>query len=311
MTASRDPAVVSVIVPCYNQAHYLAEAVNSVMSQTLDLWELIIVNDGSTDDTREVATSFAQADPRVRYVEQRNRGVSAARNRGLDLATGRYVQFLDSDDFIAPTKLAVQVELLGRDATAKPSIAYCDYCFCEASDSSKLITHGRFNEPRFILRRPLCDLAARWETDLSIPIHAFLFDVRLFRDLGIRFDETLPNHEDWDCWLQLFAIDPPLLHSDARLATYRKQGRSMSGNCTLMWKGVEMVCEKQQKAFSHDAEIRALLAAKREDMRRVYQRVKAEHAWERLPEAFRRGFEKNVPWLLQRAVFRLLGGWLR
>jgi len=307
LTAFRDPAVVSVIVPCYNQAHYLAEAVNSVMSQTLDLWELIIVNDGSTDDTREVATSFAQADPRVRYVEQRNRGVSAARNRGLDLATGRYVQFLDSDDFIAPTKLAVQVELLRRDATARPSIAYCDYVFCDANDSSKLITHGQLNEPRFILRRPLCDLAARWETELSIPIHCFLFDIRLFRDRGIRFDETLPNHEDWDCWLQLFAIDPPLLHSDAKLATYRKQGRSMSSNRALMLKGVEMVCEKQQNAFSHDAEIRALLAAKREEMRRVYERVKAEQVWRRLPEAFRKVFEKHVPWLLQRAVFRLLG----
>lgn len=307
MTASRDRALVSVIVPCYNQAHYLGQAVNSVMNQTLDLWELIIVNDGSTDNTREVAMSFAEADDRVRYVEQHNRGVSAARNRGLELATGRYIQFLDSDDFIAPTKFAVQVELLRRDATAKPSIAYCDYSFCDATDSSKLITHGQLNEPRFILRRPLCDLAARWETDLSIPIHSFLFDIRLFRDRGIRFDETLPNHEDWDCWLQLFAIDPPLLHSDARLATYRKQARSMSSNRALMWKGMEMVCEKQQNAFSHNAEIRALLAAKREDMRRVYQRLAAEQVWQRLPEAFRKWFEKNVPWPLQRVVFRLLG----
>jgi len=70
---------------------------------------------------------------------------------------------------------------------------------------------------------------------------------------------------------------------------------------------VEMVCEKQQNAFSHDAEIRALLAAKREEMRRVYERVKAEQVWRRLPEAFRKVFEKHVPWLLQRAVFRLLG----
>jgi glycosyltransferase involved in cell wall biosynthesis len=307
LIASRDRALVSVIMPCYNQAHYLGEAVNSVVNQTLDLWELIIVNDGSTDNTREVATSFAQADPRIHYVEQHNRGLSAARNRGLELATGQYIQFLDSDDLIAPTKFAIQVEQLRRDTTAKPSIAYCDYSFCDANDSSKLITHGQLNEPRFILRRPLCDLAARWETDLSIPIHSFLFDIRLFRDRGIRFDETLPNHEDWDCWLQLFAIDPPLLHSDARLATYRKHARSLSSNRALMWKGMEMVCEKQQNAFSHDAEIRALLAAKREDMRRVYQRLKADQVWQRLPEAFRKRFEKNVPWVLQRAVFRLLG----
>jgi glycosyltransferase involved in cell wall biosynthesis len=307
LAVSCDQPLVSVIVPCYNQARYLAQAVESVMHQTLDQWEVIIVNDGSNDNTREVATAFAQADPRVHYVEQGNRGVSAARNRGLDLAKGRYIQFLDSDDFIAPTKLEVQVGLLRRDATAEPSVAYCDYFFCDASDSSKLITHGQVSEPRFILRRPLCDLATRWETDLSIPIHCFLFDIRLFRDRGIRFDETLPNHEDWDCWLQLFAIDPPLLHSAARLATYRKQGRSMSSDRSLMWKGMEMVCEKQQKAFSHDAEIHALLAAKREDMRRVYQKSKAEQVWQHFPEAFRKCFERHVPWPLQRAVFRLLG----
>lgn len=294
-------------MPCYNQARYLGQAVKSVMSQTLGQWELIIVNDGSTDNTRDVALAFAVADDRVRYVEQHNRGLSAARNRGLDLAAGQYIQFLDSDDLIAPNKFAVQVDLLRRDGTAKPSIAYCDYFFCDANDPSKLITHGPMNEPRFILRRPLCDLAARWESELSIPVHSFLFDIRLFRDRGIRFDEALPNHEDWDCWLQLFAIDPPLLHSDAKLATYRKHARSLSSNRALMWTGLEMVCEKQQNAFSHDAEIRALLVAKREDMRRFYQRLKAERTWERLPESFRRSFEKNVPWLLQRAVFRLLG----
>jgi glycosyltransferase involved in cell wall biosynthesis len=281
------------------------------MDQTLDLWKLIIVNDGSTDNTREVALSFAEADDRVHYVEQDNRGLSAARNRGLELARGQYIQFLDSDDFIAPTKFAIQLDLLRRDATAKPSIAYCDYFSCDANDSSKLIRHGPLNEPRFILRRPLCDLAARWETDLSIPIHSFLFDIRLFRDRGIRFDETLPNHEDWDCWLQLFAIDPPLLHSEEKLAIYRLHERSMSRNRALMWKGMEMVCRKQEKAFSHDVEIRGLLATKREEMRRIYQRLKAEDAWERFPEAFRKRFEKNVPWPVQRSVFRLLGRWSR
>jgi glycosyltransferase involved in cell wall biosynthesis len=307
LPASRELPLVSVIVPCFNQARFLGEAVNSVLNQTLRLWELIIVNDGSTDDTRGVALSFAEADGRVQYVEQRNRGLSGARNRGLELATGQYVQFLDSDDFIAPSKFAIQVELLQRDATARASVAYCNYSFSGANDSRGLTARQNWTEPSFILRRPLCDLAARWETELSIPIHSFLFDVRLFRDRRIRFDETLPSHEDWDCWLQLFAIDPPLLHSEEKLATYRLHEGSASGNRALMWKGMEMVCRKQEKAFSHDPEIRALLATKREEMRQIYQRLKADEAWERFPEVFRKPFERNVPWIVQRALFRFLG----
>ena len=307
LTASRDQALVSVIVPCYNQAHYLGHAVNSVVNQTMDLWELIIVNDGSTDNTREVALSFAGTDDRVHYVEQRNRGLSAARNRGLEFATGQYIQFLDADDLIAPTKFAIQVEQLRRDPTSRPSVAYCDYWFLDPSDPSGLITRRGWSEPRFILRRPLCDFVARWETELSIPPHAFLFDTRLFRDRQIRFDETLPNHEDWDCWLRLFASDPPLLHSEEKLATYRRHEGSMSRNRALMWKGVKMVCRKQEKLFDRDAEIRALLGAKREEMRRVYRRWKAEEAWERLPQAFRKRLERCLPWPVQRALFWILG----
>ena len=121
------------------------------------------------------------------------------------------------------------------------------------------------------------------------------------------FDETLPNHEDWDCWLRLFALDPPLLHSDKKLAIYRIQERSMSRNIALMWKGVEMVCKKQEIAFPHDTETRALLVAKRESMRRIYQELKVEQARKRFPLALREYFEKHVPWPIQRAVYRFLG----
>ena len=94
------PAV-SVIIPCYNHAHYLCRAVQSVLAQTYADWEAIIVDDGSTDNTREVATRFS--DPRVRYIYQENRGLSAARNTGISAAQGSYLAFLDADDELEPT----------------------------------------------------------------------------------------------------------------------------------------------------------------------------------------------------------------
>lgn len=91
-----DRCIISIIIPCYNHAHYLPFAVQSVLAQTCAQWEAIVVDDGSTDDTRTVAARFS--DPRVRYHYQENQGLSAARNAGIRIARGDYLAFLDADD---------------------------------------------------------------------------------------------------------------------------------------------------------------------------------------------------------------------
>jgi len=104
-TASCRP-VVSVIIPCYGQAMYLPEAIESVVAQTDPSWEAIIVNDGSPDDTAVVARRLvAVHGPRIRHIEQSNARVSAARNAGIRVAAGRYILPLDADDRLAPTML--------------------------------------------------------------------------------------------------------------------------------------------------------------------------------------------------------------
>lgn len=101
MTRTRPPQPqVSVIVPVYNQEQYLEECISSIRRQTLAEWECIIVNDGSSDSSGEIARRFSEEDSRIRCFEQENRGVSSARNLGMRHASGRYLCFVDGDDFI-------------------------------------------------------------------------------------------------------------------------------------------------------------------------------------------------------------------
>ena len=95
---------VSVIVPVYNQCHYLGNAIGSALAQTYEDLEVVVVDDGSTDDTVLVTASFA--DPRVRYIRQENRGLSAARNTGIQHSRGAFLTFLDSDDWFLRTSCA-------------------------------------------------------------------------------------------------------------------------------------------------------------------------------------------------------------
>src|SRR5215218_2770225 len=94
----REGGLVSVVIPCYNQAHFLDEAIESVLSQSYTNFEVIVVDDGSEDETARVASGYALEDPRVCLIRQQNRGLAGARNRGLAEARGEYVVFLDSDD---------------------------------------------------------------------------------------------------------------------------------------------------------------------------------------------------------------------
>src|SRR5918995_1252705 len=108
--------LVSVVIPCYNQAHFLVEAIESVLAQSYPRFEIVVVDDGSTDDTSEVAARY----PGVRYVYQNNQGVSAARNSGLARSEGEYVVFLDADDRLLPEALEAGLRCL----EARPECAF-------------------------------------------------------------------------------------------------------------------------------------------------------------------------------------------
>ena len=103
---------VSVIIPCYNYGHFLRESIDSVIRQSYPHWECIIIDDGSGDNTREVADALCRQDSRIKYIHQPNQGAAAARNRGLRQSTGEFVQFLDADDLLESEKFLQQVRYL-------------------------------------------------------------------------------------------------------------------------------------------------------------------------------------------------------
>lgn len=121
---------ISVVVPTYNCANYIAEALTSVLHQTLSPCEILVIDDGSTDNTAEVVAAFN--DSRIRYLKQENAGVSAARNYGLECASGNFIAFLDADDRWLPTMLERQYATLSKD----PELVFCFTNFIRFDDPS-------------------------------------------------------------------------------------------------------------------------------------------------------------------------------
>ena len=108
---------ISVIIPCYNYGRYLGETLDSVIAQDFSNWECLIIDDGSTDNTFEVVKEFIQQDKRIQYQFKKNGGLSDARNFGLKLAKGKFIQFLDADDLICEKKFTHQLDVFKKDTT--------------------------------------------------------------------------------------------------------------------------------------------------------------------------------------------------
>jgi glycosyltransferase involved in cell wall biosynthesis len=250
---------ISIIIPAYNQAKYLPDAINSIIDQSFEDWECIIVNDGSSDNTREVVNPYL-GNRKFIYIEQHNNGLAATRNRGINESSGRYIQFLDADDVIDHTKLKKQFSILSKHKD--PALSYTDYFSSTEYDLKRPYPEGRYLPPIFLMDDKIHDLILRWETEMSIPIHCFLFDVRLFKDYGIRFDETLPNHEDWDCWMNIFRLNPSIYYIPEKLSTYRIHTDSMVYNWKLMESGYMKALLKQRSTFERRSNEYELLSKK-------------------------------------------------
>lgn len=292
--------LVSIITPAYNRARFLPETLDSVLGQSVTDIECIVVDDGSTDGTKDIMMRYCARDPRVRYLRQENRGPSAARNYGLAEARGRFIQFLDSDDIITTDKFAKQIKQL--DGIKDLALSYCDYRYCSHDDVNKTVSRDNFPPPRFVMQRRLWDIASRWETEFSIPMHCFLFDARFFKERSIRFDEGLPNHNDWDCWMQVFALDPMVFHVPEMLAIYRLHDDSICSDRQKLAIGFTKAIHKQQRIFRHDPVMRHILADKMKKMKRAYSNNQPPAAMMKFRHYANHVYKKLMPWTFQKYI---------
>lgn len=219
--------LVSIIVPCYNQAQYLPETLDSVLAQTYNNWECIIVNDGSPDNTEEIAKVYCDKDQRFKYIYKENGGLSSARNAGLKLIKGSFVQFLDSDDMIDSQKFEKQITSFIQNKNLNISITNY-YSF----DNNLKIYHTTNIWNNKISSDIRHDILFRWDRDFSIPIHCALFKTELIKN--IQFNEQLFSKEDWLFWIEITRDDPRVEYIDEELAFYRFHPESMSQNTNLM-----------------------------------------------------------------------------
>lgn len=191
--------LISIIIPCFNQGCFLNEALDSICTQTYKNWEAIIINDGSTDNTGEVALDYCNRDSRFKYIRKENGGLSAARNTGISSAQGGFIQLLDADDLIEPDKLLTAVEYY-QDNQAANAIFYSSMRYFEHNEPNQLKILGRNNFLAHVELKADDDLTAQTDvikTRNICVISAPLYPREVFNKIGV-FDENLTSLEDWD-----------------------------------------------------------------------------------------------------------------
>lgn len=207
--------LITVVMPAYNARAYIEEAVASVQAQTEPRWELIVLDDGSTDGTRELIAALAQRDGRIRPVyNEANMGVARTRNRGFEMARGKYVALLDSDDAWQPEKLARQIDLAEQTGA---DIIYCGYSIVDE--------HGEKASPDFVVPEHT-DFNAMLTLNVIGCSTALM--TRAVTD-QYRFTTDF-FHEDYVFWLQLLRDGKKAAGLPEPLMIYRRASGSRSFN---------------------------------------------------------------------------------
>lgn len=261
---------VSVVIPTYNSARYVTQAVDSVLNQTYTDFEILVVDDGSTDETAEVMRRY---EPRVRYIRQSNGGVALARNRGIEEASGQYIAFLDADDTWFADKLERQVTALENSSNHR--VCYTAFTVVD-SDLNPL---GTIRSKR--VGSALEDLLLRGNVVGSI---CTLLCERSLLETSGGFDPRLSQCADWDMWVRL-AAETDFLYIDEPTVTYRQHATNMSRNASLLEHDSLYVLEK---GFRMTSVADSIKSRKRSAYARNYMVLAGTYFHARQPKDFLR-----------------------
>lgn len=242
---------VSVIIPCFNAEAFLAETLQSVCGQTYRRLQILVVDDGSTDRTAEIAADCVRRDERVRLLTKPNGGLSSARNFGIDHARGKYVSFVDGDDLWHPSKIGKHVAHLGSDEAI--GVSYSATQFISATGGKlhrRFPKMGNLSDYDLFCRNPVT-------TGSTAVFRREVFEHH-------RFDETLFGYEDVDCWLRIAFAPPAKWRFEGipeLLTLYRVHSQSLSSkfeqqheSAQRAWKKSFEYAPKQARLFASLAE---------------------------------------------------------
>jgi hypothetical protein len=244
---------VTVVIPCFRQAHFLPEAIESVLAQDRGAIEIVVVDDGSPDNVGEVAARY----PGVKYLRQANGGLAAARNAGLAEADGEFLLFLDADDRLLPEAIGRGLEELRADPEAMM-----------AAGTWQLIGEEGEPLPADPPSQPPEAFPALLESCFISTPAAVLYRRELFEQIG-GFDPAVSASADYDLYLRTAARFPVRLHPHV-IADYRRHGANMTRDPELIMAAETTVLERQAPLVADDPELR-------EALRRGVERSRAYH----------------------------------
>ena len=216
----------SIIVPCYNHGHFLSDCLNSVLESNFVDWELIVVNDGSSDQTAVIASAYVNKDSRIRLVTQPNAGLSAARNTGISLARGEFIHFLDADDLVTPSCYDVISKQVSKD---KSDVVVCGYSYVK--DGHLFHTHN--------FKYTTVCLEEFFGSNIAPPV-AFFISRMTVDHIGL-FDVSLKSCEDWDFWIRAVKAGACIRTIQEVAVLYRYVPGSMSRNAFQMYDALKEV----------------------------------------------------------------------
>lgn len=211
--------LVSVITPLYNSERYVAETIESVRAQTYQHWEMLIVDDCSTDSSKEVVRSYSRRDERIALIElAENRGPAVARNAGIERAKGRFIIFLDSDDVWYPTLLETLTAYMEEKNAA---VVFASF---DRTNENKTVDHGPFCVPSSVTYHDLLKTC-------SISCLTGMYDTQ---KVGKVYMPDFPRREDYALWLDILKKTPRAYGYEKPLALYRMRENSFSRNKLLV-----------------------------------------------------------------------------